>query len=422
MVATTMESEKAAPSLPFVSDSKVSTAGVVSAAVNLNRMRTRDSSVVLEKKHDRPEVAFTNTKTEKELNAANHSDFRTSKPSAREPSLRGCPVHGVKRIGSTMFPPFRGAARGPMASPSNQIGPSFTGDWTLTHGPYYRERGMVPFHGVVVERRLHSHSRAPPWLPAVPAARAQDHGHVDLRYQRSLSRHPVPPFHPHGSHHPRTNASGAVSPVQLTTSPKSRNATILESLGATCLERRMNKVPYFDASRLDDPDPATVANRRTRGGVTEPFPEKVHRMLSDVGKEGLQDIVSFYPHGRAFGIHQPKKFATEVMPKYFKQSQLSSFQRQLNLYGFTRINAGPDAGGYYHELFLRGRPALSIHIRRVGIPQAVPRRRGVKAHDTFQDPDFYSMAPIVELLSTRKGKKSQDSCEGKREPVGNVNK
>ena len=83
------------------------------------------------------------------------------------------------------------------------------------------------------------------------------------------------------------------------------------------------------------------------------------------------------------------------MPKYFKQSRVSSFQRQLNLYGFTRIHTGPDAGGYYHELFLRGRPALGVHIRRVGVPRAVPRRRGVKAHDATIDPDFYAMPQIA---------------------------
>eukprot|EP00540_Astrosyne_radiata_P023174 CAMPEP_0116865142 /NCGR_PEP_ID=MMETSP0418-20121206/25231_1 /TAXON_ID=1158023 /ORGANISM="Astrosyne radiata, Strain 13vi08-1A" /LENGTH=209 /DNA_ID=CAMNT_0004500477 /DNA_START=124 /DNA_END=753 /DNA_ORIENTATION=- len=176
---------------------------------------------------------------------------------------------------------------------------------------------------------------------------------------------------------------------------KDSNEEALEALGSSCLERRKNKSPYFDASALQDPDPIALANRRTRGGVTEPFPEKLHRMLKEVEKEGKQDVVSFYPHGRAFGVHKPERFASEIMPKYFKQSRLSSFQRQLNLYGFTRINTGADAGGYYHELFLRGRPALSIHIRRVGVPQAVPRRRGVKAHDSSVDPDFYSMAPIV---------------------------
>jgi len=62
------------------------------------------------------------------------------------------------------------------------------------------------------------------------------------------------------------------------------------------------------------------------------------------------DVVSFYSHGRAFGVHDMERFVGEVMPKYFKQSKWNSFARQLNLYGFMRLASGPDAGGYYHEV------------------------------------------------------------------------
>ena len=52
------------------------------------------------------------------------------------------------------------------------------------------------------------------------------------------------------------------------------------------------------------------------------------------------------------------------MPKYFRQSKLTSFQRQLNLYGFSRITAGADRGGYYHELFLRNKVFLCQNMVR----------------------------------------------------------
>ena len=65
-------------------------------------------------------------------------------------------------------------------------------------------------------------------------------------------------------------------------------------------------------------------------------------MLEEQAGEG---VISFFSHGRAFGVQNPRRFVEEVMPKYFKQSKISSFQRQLNLYGFRRLTTGPDKGG-----------------------------------------------------------------------------
>jgi len=176
--------------------------------------------------------------------------------------------------------------------------------------------------------------------------------------------------------------------------PSKTNAEALEALGVSSIARRKHNAPYFDASSLADPDPVTLANRRSRGGVNEPFPEKLHRMLQECQEKDESDVISFFAHGRAFKIYHVERFTREIMPRYFKQSRLSSFQRQLNLYGFTRITVGPDAGGYYHELFLKGRPALAIHMRRVGVPKPNGTSRILKANSNSTSPDFYSMIPI----------------------------
>lgn len=54
----------------------------------------------------------------------------------------------------------------------------------------------------------------------------------------------------------------------------------------------------------------------------------------------------------------------EVMPKYFKMGSYASFQRQLNLYSFTRIAEGPERGSYFHNLFVKDKPLLSTTMKR----------------------------------------------------------
>jgi HSF-type DNA-binding len=101
-----------------------------------------------------------------------------------------------------------------------------------------------------------------------------------------------------------------------------------------------------------------------RKGRSGKFPQKLHQMLLDLERQGRSDIASFMPHGRSFAIHKPTEFAQEVMPKYFRMSRFSSFQRQLNLYDFQRITEGADKGTYYHELFLQGRPIVCAMMKR----------------------------------------------------------
>jgi len=71
----------------------------------------------------------------------------------------------------------------------------------------------------------------------------------------------------------------------------------------------------------------------SRGGVVTPFPWKLHDMLENVDEEGYAHIVSWQPHGRCFAVHKPKEFVA-LVNKYFNQTKLASFQRQLNLCKF----------------------------------------------------------------------------------------
>lgn len=85
------------------------------------------------------------------------------------------------------------------------------------------------------------------------------------------------------------------------------------------------------------PKPCGV-DRGPRGGIYDPFPLKFHRVLDEIAHEGLDSVVSWVSHGRAFKIHNPSLFVTDVMPRFFSQSKYTSFQRQLNLYGESHIS------------------------------------------------------------------------------------
>mmetsp|Transcript_20111 Transcript_20111/g.31069 ORF Transcript_20111/g.31069 Transcript_20111/m.31069 type:complete len:394 (+) Transcript_20111:127-1308(+) len=123
------------------------------------------------------------------------------------------------------------------------------------------------------------------------------------------------------------------------------------------------------------------------------FPMLLHDMLTKAEQEGFTDICSWQPHGRAFRIHKHKQFTEKIMPQLFRQSKWSSFQRQLNLYGFNRFTANnPDKGAYYHEAFLRGNPLL---VKRIERKRVKGTKRRVASNPEL-NPDFYTMPSLQE--------------------------
>lgn len=101
-------------------------------------------------------------------------------------------------------------------------------------------------------------------------------------------------------------------------------------------------------------------------GIPAQFPRLLFSMLAHADKDGYANIASWQPHGKSFMIHNRTKFVEEVMPNYFKQTRFASFQRQMNLYGFQRIERkGHDHKSYYHERFRKTDPDLLSTIQRV---------------------------------------------------------
>eukprot|EP00613_Pedinella_sp_CCMP2098_P060508 CAMPEP_0171971478 /NCGR_PEP_ID=MMETSP0993-20121228/217997_1 /TAXON_ID=483369 /ORGANISM="non described non described, Strain CCMP2098" /LENGTH=157 /DNA_ID=CAMNT_0012621819 /DNA_START=43 /DNA_END=512 /DNA_ORIENTATION=+ len=95
-------------------------------------------------------------------------------------------------------------------------------------------------------------------------------------------------------------------------------------------------------------------------GAKATFPQKLFAILNTESSE----VLSWDHGGKAFRIHDQDTFCVDILPRYFRHSKFSSFQRQLNLYGFQKVHIGPLAGAYYHEEFAKGDVAAVHRIKR----------------------------------------------------------
>lgn len=109
------------------------------------------------------------------------------------------------------------------------------------------------------------------------------------------------------------------------------------------------------------------------------FLQKTYDMIESAPKH----LASWSASGQSFIIKNPRDFAREMLPQYFKHNKFSSFVRQLNFYGFRKhkkdevmIAVEEDEAKhwweFYHEKFIRGKKQLMSEIRRKTYSDATP--------------------------------------------------
>ncbi|VFQ66478.1 unnamed protein product [Cuscuta campestris] len=149
------------------------------------------------------------------------------------------------------------------------------------------------------------------------------------------------------------------------------------------------------------------------GVPVKPFLLKCYEMVDDESTDALISWSrSHQPSSRdstgdnSFIIWDVSGFSSQLLPKYFKHSNFSSFVRQLNIYGFRKIDT--DLWEFANDKFVRGEKQLLVSIvRRKNCQNLVPPQQEGTESSTLEDGRTHKLLKEVEILKTDKNTLTQ---------------
>uniref|UniRef100_A0A8U7NL81 Heat shock transcription factor 2 n=1 Tax=Corvus moneduloides TaxID=1196302 RepID=A0A8U7NL81_CORMO len=119
-------------------------------------------------------------------------------------------------------------------------------------------------------------------------------------------------------------------------------------------------------------------------------PAFLSKLWALLGETPSNQLITWSQNGKSFLVLDERRFAKEILPKYFKHNNMASFVRQLNMYGFRKV-VGVDSGifklerdgpvEFRHAYFRQGREDLLEHIKRKVSSSSRPEENKIRQED-----------------------------------------
>ncbi|CAJ1936749.1 unnamed protein product [Sphenostylis stenocarpa] len=143
-------------------------------------------------------------------------------------------------------------------------------------------------------------------------------------------------------------------------------------------------------------------------GSVPPFLKKCYDMVED---RNTDSVIRWSDGGDSFVISDTTQFSVTLLPTYFKHNNFSSFIRQLNIYGFRKIDT--DCWEFANENFVRDQKQLLKNIHRRKHPQiAADQQKTLSQNDNCDEPSpvtpTHGLWKEVENLKSDKNSLTQE--------------